>query len=283
MGGFGSVVVGYDGSPDAKLALRWAADFARLETAPLRVVAAVGELRLRHLTHPQARSTAAHDSPLVADARAAVDALGLDEASVEVMEEAPAPALLAAAGPSSVLVVGSRGHGRVAGTLSGSVSQHASRHAPCPVVVVREQADPDATRVVVAVDGSPGCQPALAFAFDYARLTGAELAATFVLSDLDGQFGTPASHSGEHRDTELGLAEPVLSHALGDFPKRYPQVRLREELLVGSAARTLAESSERAALLVVGSRGHGGFDGLLLGSVGQGLLHEARCPLVIAR
>lgn len=283
MGGFASVVVGYDGSPDARLALRWAADLARLEAAPLRVVTAVGELRLRHLTHLQAGSTAEHESALVTDARAAVDALGLDAASLEVVEDAPAPALLQAAGPATVLVVGSRGRGRVAGALSGSVSQHAGRHAPCPVVVVRAPADPAATRVVVAVDGSPGCRPALTFAFDYADLTGAELVATFVLSDLDGAFGSPARHSGEHRDTELGVAEPVLSHALGDFPKRYPRVRVREELLVGSVVRTLAESSEHAALLAVGSRGHGGFSGLLLGSVGQGLLHEARCPLVIAR
>lgn len=278
-----SVVVGYDGSPDAKLALRWAAGFAWLAAAPLRVVTAVGDLRLRRLTHPRAGSTATRESALVAEARAAVAALGTDEAASEVVEEAPAAALLQASGPSTVLVVGSRGHGRWSGTLSGSVSQHASRHAPCPVVVVREQSDPDATGVVVAVDGSPGCRAALEFAFGYADLMGVELTAVFVLEDLDGQFGTPADRAREHPDSELGFAEPILSHALQGYRKRYPTVKLREELLVGSAVRSLAEASEHAALLVVGSRGHGGFEGLLLGSVGQGLLHEARCPLVIAR
>jgi nucleotide-binding universal stress UspA family protein len=279
-----AVVVGYDGSPDAKRALAWAAAFAGATSAPVRVVVAVGDLRLHRLTHHETESRTVHEAALAADARAAVKAVGLEHASVDVVNQVPAAALLDAADESTVVVVGSRGHGRWSGTLSGSVSQHVGRHAPCPVVVVREQSDPDASRVVVATDGSPGCQPALEFGFEHARLTGAELLAVYVLEDLDGRYGTPAPQArGRTEDLELGLAEPVLSHALRGFPERYPDVRLREDLLIGSAVRNLADASEHAALLVVGSRGHGGFEGLLLGSVGQGLLQHARCPLVIAR
>jgi nucleotide-binding universal stress UspA family protein len=84
-------------------------------------------------------------------------------------------------------------------------------------------------------------------------------------------------------DSELAAAEPILTETLNRYLEKYPDVPVHREVVAGSAVRSLADASEHAALVAVGSRGRGGFESLLLGSVGQGLLHHARCTMVIAR
>lgn len=63
----------------------------------------------------------------------------------------------------------------------------------------------------------------------------------------------------------------------------HPDVELNTRLMSGQPARCLLLAAESAELLVVGSRGRGGFSGLLLGSVSQGVLHHAHCPVAIVR
>lgn len=274
------LVVGYDGSPDAKRALAWAADLARAKKAPLRVVVAFGDLRVRRVTELDAEWERAHEADLSADARAAV--ADLEDTSLEISQHAPAPAILGEADQSSVVVMGSRGHGRLAEAFIGSVSQHVARHASGTVVVVREPSSPEATEVVVGVDGSVGCRPALEFAFDYAGTKEAPLHAVYVWEQAPQRVGYPtAPVAGE--DVEMTGAEAVIGETLRPYREKYPGVTVQTSLVPGSAVRVLADASEHAALLVVGSRGRGAFESLLLGSVGQGLLHHARCPVAIAR
>src|SRR5512144_3020464 len=129
----GSVIVGYDGSPDAKRALAWGAELARSTGAPVRVVVATGDMRLRQVTELDQEWERSRVAELTADVRAAVAAAGLGEDAVEMVDAGPAPAVIVAADPSSVIVLGSRGHGRIAGALAGSVTQHVTYHAPCTV------------------------------------------------------------------------------------------------------------------------------------------------------
>jgi nucleotide-binding universal stress UspA family protein len=275
------VVVGYDGSPDAKRALAFAAALARSRNAPLRLVVGLGEFRVRRVTELDVEWVRAHEADLAADARAAVDALGFEGATLELSHAAPVPALLAAADETSVLVVGSRGHSRVAHVLAGSVSQHVARHAPCTVVVVREPADPAADTVLVGVDASSGCRPALELAFDHASRLGLSVRAMYV-----SQYAHPrpaGRHAMSAEDANLAAAEPLIVDAIKPYADKHPDVVVHRELLAGSAPRTLADASEHAALVVVGSRGLGAFESLLLGSVGQALLTHARCPVAIAR
>lgn len=145
--GSSKIVVGVDGSPSSLQALRWAARQARLSG---------GEL---HAVISWALPTAYGWDAMIADydwadsARSVLEqalreTLPETEASgvrQHILEGHAARALLAAAADADLLVVGSRGHGGFSGMLIGSVSQHVIAHAPCPVVVVRHDADHDAS------------------------------------------------------------------------------------------------------------------------------------------
>jgi nucleotide-binding universal stress UspA family protein len=281
--GSAKVIAGYDGSPDAKRALAWAADLARVKKAPLRVVVAMGDLRVRRVTELDVEWERTHQADLSADAHATVEGLGVEDVSLEVSQYAPTPAILDEADESSVVVMGSRGHGRLAEAFVGSVSQHIAHHAPCTVVVVREPSSPEADSVVVGVDGSAGCVPALDFAFDYASRKHAPVRAMYVSEHTLARLGRTQERPMTEADEELAGAEPVIAEALKPYVEKYSDVTVTRELLTGSVVRSLADASEHAALVVVGSRGRGAFESLLLGSVGQGLLHHSRCPVAIAR
>ncbi|MYS44191.1 universal stress protein, partial [Streptomyces sp. SID5998] len=75
----------------------------------------------------------------------------------------------------------------------------------------------------------------------------------------------------------------LLAEALAGRQEQYPQVPVDHVLVKGDAREALIEASGRAGLLVLGARGHGGFAGLLLGSVSQAVLHHATCPVTVAR
>lgn len=277
------VIVGYDGSPDAKRALAWAVDLARDNDSPVRVVTATGDVRIRQVTELDQEWERSHVSGLTDDAKKAVEATGLDNIELDVVKAAPVPALIVDADHASLIVVGSQGHGRVASMFVGSVSQHVARHAPCPVVVVREQADPDTSRVVVGVDASSGGEPALELAFDYAALKHLPVTAIHVLESMAPGPPYASRYVGDRYGHELSKAEPVIRESVGRYVDKFPELEVQHEIVAGSVGRVLSDASEHAALLVVGSRGRGAFESMLLGSVGQSVLHHARCPVVIAR
>jgi nucleotide-binding universal stress UspA family protein len=139
------IVVGVDGSDGSLEALRWAVDEARLRGVRLVAVHAylapyapampgVGEPAV--LPVDRELIAGAADEALEASLRevGADDGIEIERA---VVEESPAYALLDQAKDADLLVVGSRGHGRIAGALLGSISQQVAQHAPCPVVIVR--------------------------------------------------------------------------------------------------------------------------------------------------
>lgn len=139
--------------------------------------------------------------------------------------------------------------------------------------------------VVVGVDGSDEAQAALRFALGEARLRGATLRIVHawtlpaVTGGLGGIAATPSVDYLEHLRAE---AERVVDRALAEFPAGVrPPIERR--VVRGTPSAVLIEASQDADLLVVGSRGRGGFAGLLLGSVSQQCAHHARCPVVIAR
>jgi nucleotide-binding universal stress UspA family protein len=166
--------------------------------------------------------------------------------------------------------------------LLGSVSGHLSRHASCPVVVVREQADPQARRVVVGVDGSPGSEKAIGFAFDAASRDGAALAAVHAWHYPWADLRMP-SRSMEEIAEDIQAREEWLHKVLAGWTEKYPDVGATCEAIPDHPARVLVNASEHASLVVVGSRGRGGFPDLRLGSVSRAVLHRAHCPVAIVR
>jgi nucleotide-binding universal stress UspA family protein len=190
---------------------------------------------------------------------------------------------------ADLLVVGTRGHGDLAGAVLGSIAFAVSAHARCPVVVVRGQtALPGPDRpVVVGVDGSPTSDEALRYGADvaaglaaplivvsaYRTLTSEAWAEGYVYLEAEGgpTFDTLARQSA----TEVAAASARIAR------QAHPDLPITEQVEEGLPARALAKASDQAGLLVVGSRGHGGFVGLMLGSVGHALIHSAPCPVTI--
>lgn len=139
-----------------------------------------------------------------------------------------------------------------------------------------------AGRVVVGVDDSPGGRAALAFAAQEAARRGAELHVICAWSMPGGHF-EHAKVPGPLRDACCEEAQTVL-HRLSEEVLG-PDPHLPVVLAVGEPppARALIEASDRADLVVVGSRGRGGFAGLLLGSVSAQVVHHAHCPVTVVR
>jgi nucleotide-binding universal stress UspA family protein len=269
------ILVAYDGSPDAELALRWGAEEARATGAGLRVVVVDDAL-----TSPWGPTVAHHGEEALAGAGAALadsapDAV-LETRVGHVMEE-----LLHASESASMVVVGSRGHGRTGDLLIGSVSQHLARHATCPVAVVRPAHSTGARRIVVGIDGSEASSKALEYACRRAERTGESVTAIHAWRE---HVPSTDVWSSEPRIVDsMPHRQVLLAESVAGMRADHPDIVLEQEAVPVAPVRCLADASRSASLLVLGSHGLGFFAGLLLGSVSQGLLHRAECPVVVVR
>jgi nucleotide-binding universal stress UspA family protein len=140
--------------------------------------------------------------------------------------------------------------------------------------------------IVVGVDHSHGARAALRFAFEEARLRRATLRA--VHAWLFGYIGTVGFESsfpvlGGELDELRSAAEAALDTTLQEALPDAGGVTIERRVVGGTPAAVLVEESRDAEMLVVGSRGLGGFSGLLLGSVSQQCAHHAACPVVVVR
>lgn len=270
----GGIVVGYDGSGDSELALAWADELAAEQGRRLRVL--ISEVDPTQVLEATGDWHAARMAQLEAQARDRLAGARCPRTEVEMATLPPAQALIDASAQAVTVVVGARGHGLLSGVVLGSVSQHVTRHASCPVVVARAPYHPDADRVVVGVDGSTGSRKALDFAFEHASRKASPVVAVHAWRN---SFGRNSDGLME----EIRAAERILSEALAGFGDQYPDVKVTTEAVPVAPQRALAEASRWAGLVVVGSRGLGAFAGLLLGSVSQSVLHHARCTVAVVR
>jgi nucleotide-binding universal stress UspA family protein len=190
--------------------------------------------------------------------------------------------LIEAAAPGDLLVVGARGLGGFRGLLLGSVSQHALHHASCPVVVVRPTSHGAAPhgRVVVEVDGSDTASLALRWALDEGA---AHQSTVEVVYAWQPPYVGADTFGGRMTDpTELQEAARQLLDTVTDTETAAEIVTSVERTLVcGDAAASLLDAARDADLVVLGSRGNGGFGGLLLGSVSQKVARHASCPVMV--
>jgi hypothetical protein len=286
------VVMGFDGSVESRRALTWAVREARSLRAPLLLVRAyeppvatmgrgyAGVIPASVVEDQRMREEQALQEGL--DAAAGVDPEV--EVSGRLVPGGAAAALLTEAEDACLVVLGSRGLGGLRGMLLGSVSQQVAMHARVPVVVLRGAAsEPTRGRVVVAVDGSPASREAIGYAFDHAARHSLALHAVHAweipIFDAPGVTVPPSLALEEVEDDEVRLT----AEALTGWSEKYPDVAVTRETVHGIAERVVVDASEGADLLVVGSRGRGGFAGLLLGSVSQAALHHGRCPVAVVR
>jgi nucleotide-binding universal stress UspA family protein len=188
----------------------------------------------------------------------------------------PAGVLGDASGQATLIVVGHRGRGGFAGMLAGSVGIQLASHAECPVIITRGETRRDAP-VVVGLDGSAGASRAAAFASQAAASYGVPLVLL---------FAWPAAESWTPEEVATGQQPPhapdIPGETMRELTMAHPDLTMRPEIRTDEAAhQALVEASEHARLVVVGSRGQGGFRGLLLGSVSQALIHHAHCPVAV--
>jgi nucleotide-binding universal stress UspA family protein len=281
------VVAGVDGSESALRAVRWAALEAARRRAPLRLVAAVPSAPAtaqfaysgtgpdpRDVLLRQARRHLAHA------AQAAADAAPGSAPAQEVLDGFPIPRLIEESRSAQLVALGDRGLGGVTGLLVGSVAFALAAQGACPVVVVRGRTEAADGPVIIGVDGSRVSEAALAFAFESAALRRAPLLAVHVWWDL---LLDPVTFPSLDWDAMAERERAELAERLAGWGEKYPDVAVERLVARDHPARVLAEQSERAQLLVVGSRGRGGVSGLVLGSVSHAVLHRSACPVAVVR
>jgi nucleotide-binding universal stress UspA family protein len=132
--------------------------------------------------------------------------------------------------------------------------------------------------ILLGIDGSPASELATAIAFDEASHRNVGVVALHAWSDTD-----VSEWPGIDWPAEESMAEQVLAERLAGWQEQYPDVDVRRIVVCDQPARQLVERSEEAQLTVVGSRGRGGFAGMLVGSVSETVAQLARMPVIVAR
>lgn len=280
------VIVGIDASPESRTALRWAAAEAGRRGRKLRIVHGVQSRWPDSAFSPEHAQLAAQLAApqILAAARADVAEWAPNvEVDATTGVGGGSAALVAAAQPGDLVVVGNRGHSTFAALLAGSTCQQVALHAPTSVVVVRGRIG-RAGGIVVGFDGSPMAEDVLTAAFDMAEARGCPLTVlrAFRPSTPAWPADSPPPDLLNAMTARLAL-QVELAESVLPLSDKYPTVTAEVHVASGDAADLLVEASRTAELVVVGSRGHGGFAGLLLGSVGLHLMHHSHCPVLIAR
>ena len=285
----GAVVAALDGSHRDAAVIDWAGTEASAISAPLHLVhsvdlgtplSAYGEL----LTSPDLVDTIERESVRVV--KAGRERVLAEHPELPVTTSlptgAPAGALLDAADGARLLVVGSARKNRAERIVLGTTSMSVVAHSPCPVILVPENSDLVGDgRVVAGIDGSHHSRLAFRHALEAAEVRGKEVTAVTSWNvEVEGgvvvtEPGSPQWETVDRRYREMAEA------TIADERAEHPEVAVTVEVHHGRAADTLVRVAEGADLLVVGSRGRGGFRGMLLGSVSQRVLALASCPVAV--
>lgn len=286
----GPVVVGVDGSPPAQVALDWAAAEAAGADTSLRVVrgfewhAVGGVERTRGPRRGREEARTAAEAQLTEAADAVRDRHPGLQVEAALVDERPAHALVSEAAHASLLVVGSRGLGGFQEMLLGSVSHAVAAHAACPVVVVPAAAGaPPAGPVVVGVDGSAESLAAVDFALERAERLGAPVVAVRAWT---GAWAQPAGDlTLDWVDWEAHEREQArhLEECLQRTDRGRRDVTVVPRVIRAHPVRALLDAAASPSMLVVGSRGHGGLAGMVLGSVSQAVLRRASVPVAVVK
>lgn len=287
------IVVGIDGSASAEVAVWWAAREAAMRHVSLTIVHVLASLPVAAsaLGWPAGRVPEeileiqeAEGRNFIAEATlAARDSVGTKDIEItgELSIGVPVAALAEVSRDAQMVVVGSRGRSARHRRLLGSVSAGLLHHAHCPVAVVPdEEESPEIGRlpVLVGIDGSGASEQATAIAFDEASWRGVDLVALHVWSDAD-----MSSLPSFETSAQLQVAGENLAERLAGWQEKYPDVTVHRIVRYDRPAQQLLDESVRAQLVVVGSRGRGGFAGMLLGSVSAVVTQETGVPVIVAR
>jgi nucleotide-binding universal stress UspA family protein len=283
----GSVLIGYDGSPDAEAALTWGLEFAERERAEVHLLRAFDPKphELRMVGGPGADDANQLFSRAETELATALECSRRDHPHVRVSatveRTAPDRMLIDRSRTAAAIVIGSRGQSRLSTLVAGSTAVSVASRAHCTVVAVRGPAPPG-HGVVVGADGSPAAEAAIGFAFEQADALSAPLTVLHAwsyppsVSPL-GYVRSKADDPVDYRRQQRSL----LTKSIGGWRDKFPDVDVQTSVVSGGAVTTLVAASIGSQLLVVGCHGGHILQGLVLGTVSQALLHRVEVPLAV--
>jgi nucleotide-binding universal stress UspA family protein len=300
------IVVGVDGSDHGQCALVWAAREAERRRRPLHIVTAYSVPIFAASGLDGGYATV--DDSVIREGAEAIVRQALDKVSgysinvdASVENGDASGVLLEMSETAELLVFGTRGRGGFVGRLLGSVSSALPAHAKCPTVTVplicadrlgettedrrirAEQAKLGHQRVenvvVVGVDGSEQARVAVLEAASQAERMGATLRVVCAVPQYSGSLAwVPAPMDRKALFADIRMQ---LDAGMTWLKSHYPHLSMESELKDGSPVEVLVEASKQVELVVVGTRGRGGFTGMLLGSTSDGVLHHAKGPVMV--
>jgi nucleotide-binding universal stress UspA family protein len=272
------VLVGIDGGDSSYQALDWACAHAAALRVGIRLVHAFvwPQLRVRTGQTSSAPGLRYAAEKLLAEAEVRARAQGCRDVESLLVDGFVTAVLTNASRAARMLVLGGRGMTQTLGLLVGSTAYDLTSLASCPVVVLRPggleslHTDHVGTRAVVAgYDGSVPAERAVAFAAETAAARGWGLHIVLV-------------HPPGPADTRQDMIHHGLMELVLGWREDWPNVVIDHEVRrAHSASAALIDASRHAELVVVGSRGAGGFVGLLLGSTSRAVLAHATRPVAV--
>ncbi|WP_066361405.1 universal stress protein [Herbidospora mongoliensis] len=276
------VTVGVDGSPMSLAAVQWAADDAAHRGSWLRVVHVIDRSPYELTQSPELDAQLADAACRIMTeaektARERRPGLGMRLQSVEGR---PADVLRRLADESAGLVLGSRGMGRTAGSILGSVSMQLAGHACGPVVIVRDRPRNRVGEVVIGLDETAECQRPISYAFEQASLHGSEVRALHAWTLPTHSYAPEITYDIE--SVRAGQ-RAVAAGQLAKHRKKYPTLPVFDDLRSAHPVEALVDASREADLVVVGSHGRGRAGSMVMGSVSRRVLRHARCPIAVVR
>ncbi|BAU81787.1 uspA domain containing protein [Streptomyces laurentii] len=269
----GTVIVGVDGSPSAKMAALWAADEAARRGQSLHLVHAADTDRRALFVRAETLQAIREAGRDLLDETAA--AVQKDHPDLTVVKELsklePVAALSAIAGRRGTIVVANRGLGGFAALMLGSVGLGVAARATVPVIVVRAQARrrPSSVR-----RGRRGRQQGLPGGRRLRR-GGGEPARGTTACPLGV---VPLLLSHDNVAQELSERSRLLAESVAGCSERYPDVDIEQEVVRGHPVEELTRASRESLALVIGRRGHGGGSAVRLGSTVTGSSTERLAP-----
>ncbi|WP_314688366.1 universal stress protein [uncultured Bifidobacterium sp.] len=281
-----AILVGVDGSHASYKATWWAANYAKHAGLTLQIVCAYSLPSYAAVSFDATYTAlgddnAAHNDAqeILSKAKAIADEQGVEAVTLIVTGD-PSSVFVELSRNYNLIVIGNRGKGGLAERLLGTTSSSLPAYAYCPIVVV-PYTDDDGhlmhlnntiARVAVGSDESKWGLKALDIAASFAHGWGAGLDVLSAVPRVQGADGDSAVMDSYLDDLETRV-KPLR--------EQYPDLEISTKVVPGNAVNALTKASLDHDVVVVGSRGRGGFTGLLLGSTSQGLIQHAVSPVYV--
>lgn len=283
----GTIVIGVDGSESSLRALAWAVEQARSEQRAITLVHAIHAVTPAYMdaaaVYPQEAREAlrADGHQVLAAAHAEVERRAPEIEVHEVFRfEDPRELLLELSRDAALVVLGSRGRGKLRSLLLGSVGVAVAKHAHCPVVIHRP-GNPGLVRhgVLVGADSTEDSRVVLEFAYREAALRGLPL--TVVHCFWDVQAGSLGGYLVPEASFDPETEKMLLSESMAGMTEKYPDVVVHGDVARGQPHEVLIRAAERMDLVVVGAHQDGPVSRMLFGSVSVSVLEHATCPVAV--